>query len=282
MGNLEGKVVIITGGGRGIGRAHARRCASEGAQVVVNDTGGSPSGLGHDPAVADAVVAEIRAAGGDSIADYNDVGRPAGVDGLFQKAIERYGKVDILITSAAIIREALIGDISDEDWDVQMATMLGGTFRCTQALVRHLQARKSPGHILMVTSLVGLEGASNLSAYAAAKAGICGFGLSASQELAPLNINVNILSPIAYTRLTSGLPLMDIPNAEQLMAPDLVSDVAVFLVSDAASEISGNIVHVQGIQVSTYKIGATVGVPPKDAARWSSTELSNRWSEIVR
>ena len=282
MGILKGKVAIITGAGRGLGRAHAKRCASEGAQVVVNDTGGSPSGSGADKGVADSVVAEISSAGGDAQADYHDVSLPQEVEALFQHAIETYGKVDILITNAAIIREATINNITDEDWSIQIATMLGGTFRCTQSLVRHLEARKSPGRILMVTSLVGLEGASNLAAYAAAKAGICGFGLSAAQELAPLGIAVNILSPIAYTRLTSGLPLMDIPNAEQLMAPDLVSDVAAYLVSDAAAGVSGNIVHVQGIRVSMYKIGATDGVAPKVGDRWTPAELSKRWGEIVR
>jgi NAD(P)-dependent dehydrogenase (short-subunit alcohol dehydrogenase family) len=221
-------------------------------------------------------------AGGEALADHGDISRRSEVEALFRSAVERFGQVDILITNAALIREATIDNITDEDWSAQIGTMLGGTYLCTQALVRHLVGRKSPGRILMVTSLVGLQGAANLAAYAAAKAGICGFGLSAAQELAPLGIGVNVLSPIAFTRLTSGLPLMDIPNAEELMSPDLVSDVAAYLVSDSATEISGQIVHVQGVQVSTYKIGATDGVAPDSDDRWSPAELSRRWPEIVR
>jgi NAD(P)-dependent dehydrogenase (short-subunit alcohol dehydrogenase family) len=282
MGILEGKVVLITGAGRGLGRAHAKRCAREGARVVVNDTGGSPSGTGRDPSVAAQVVAEIEAEGGEALADHHDISRRGEVEALFGSALGRFGKVDILITNAAIIRESTITNIADDDWNAQVGTILNGTFLCTQTLVRQLESSQSPGRILMVTSLVGLEGASNLAAYAAVKAGICGFGLSAAQELAPQGIGVNVLSPIAYTRLTSGLPLMDVPNAEQIMSPDLVSDVVVYLVSDAAAEISGHIVHVQGIQVSTYKIGATDGVAPENGERWLPAELSRRWAEIVR
>jgi 3-oxoacyl-[acyl-carrier protein] reductase len=190
--------------------------------------------------------------------------------------------VDVLVTNAGIVREAMIANITDEDWDAQLRTMLGGTFLCTQAFVRHLRGRKSPGRILMVSSQFGLQGAANVATYCSAKGAIIAFGLTAAQELAPLGITVNVLSPMAYTRLTAGLPLMDFPNAEQIMHPDFCADVSSFLLSEAGSHISGQIVHVQGGQVSVFKIAMTEGVSPKNGARWSIDELSKRWNEITR
>jgi NAD(P)-dependent dehydrogenase (short-subunit alcohol dehydrogenase family) len=282
MGILEGKVVVVTGAGRGIGRAHALKCAREGARVVVNDMGVSPSGVGFDPSVAEAVAAEIKKAGGKAIADAHDVGKRDQVEALFRSAVDRLGQVDLLVTNAGIVRESPIAGIADEDWDAQLRTMLGGTYLCTQAFVRHLERRKAPGRIVMVASQLGLQGAANVAAYCAAKGAICGFGLSAAQELAPLGITVNILSPMAYTRLTADLPLMDFPDAEQILSPDFCADVSAFLLSDEASEVSGKIVHVQGTQVSVFRIGAPDGVGPRDGERWTAPELTRRWSEIVR
>jgi NAD(P)-dependent dehydrogenase (short-subunit alcohol dehydrogenase family) len=281
MGLLEGKVAVVTGAGRGIGRAIALACARESARVVINDTGATPSGIGLDRSVADGVVSEIRAAGGRAAADYHDVGKRSEVEALFRGAVETFGQVDLLVTNAGIVRESAIADIADEDWDAQLHTMLGGTFLCTQAFVRHLKGRKSPGRVLMVSSQLGLQGASNVAAYCAAKGAICGFGLTAAQELAPLGITVNILSPMAYTRLTAGLPLMDFPNAEKLMSPDFCADISTFLLSDAGAHLSGQIVHVQGSQVSIFKISMTEGVAAHEE-RWGAAELSSRWNEIVR
>src|SRR5437660_1734866 len=124
MAKLDGKVAIITGAGRGIGRAHALRCARDGARVVVNDTGGSPSGVGVDHSVADKVVSEIHAAGGDAWADYSDVGSRQQVEALFRSAVDKFGRVDILVTNAGIVREGRIAAITDEDWNIQLRTML--------------------------------------------------------------------------------------------------------------------------------------------------------------
>jgi len=282
MAGLGGKVAIVTGSGRGIGRAIAMRLAREQARVVINDTGGSPNGTGHDPNVADSVVAEIRAHGGQALADHHDVGTRSGVDALFRSAIEAFGQVDILVTNAGIVREGAIDGMLDDDWDAQLKTMLGGTFSCTRQFVSHLKGRKSSGRVLMVSSQLGLQGASQVSAYCAAKAAICGFGLSAAQELAEFGITVNILSPMAYTRLTAGLPLMAFPNAERLMSPDFCGDISAYLVSDAAAHLTGQIIHVQGSQLSAFKISMTDGVAPKGGERWSVEEIRERWSEIVR
>ena len=281
MGALSGKVAIVTGAGRGIGKAIAMRLAREQARVVINDTGGSPNGTGLDASVADSVAAQIRASGGQALADHRDVGTRAGVQALFGAALEAFGQVDVLVTNAGIVREGAIDNIVDDDWDAQLRTMLGGTFLCTQQFVRHLKSRKSPGRVLMVSSQLGLQGASQVSSYCAAKAAICGFGLSAAQELAEFGITVNILSPMAYTRLTAGLPLMDFPNAEQLMSPDFCADISAYLVSDAAAHLTGQIIHVQGSQLSAFEIAMTEGVAPK-GERWSLDEIRERWGQIVR
>ncbi len=282
MGFLEGKVALVTGAGRGIGRSLALKFARESARVVINDTGTTPSGHGADRTVADAVVQEIRAFGGVAIADHHDVGKRSEVEALFGAARDAFGHVDILVTNAGIVRESAIADVADEDWDAQLRTMLGGTFLCTQLFVRQAKHRGAPGRVLMVSSQLALQGAANVAAYCAAKGAIFAFGLTAAQELAPLGITVNILSPMAYTRLTAGLPLMDFPNAEQLMSPDFCADVSAFLVSDAGSHLSGQIVHVQGSQVSIFKIGMSEGVGPNQGDRWTGAELAQRWADIVR
>ncbi len=277
-----GKVAIVTGAGRGIGRAIASRLARERVRVVINDIGCSPNGIGQDPSVADAAAAEIRAMGGDAIADHHDVGRRSEVEALFRSAVEAFGRVDILVSNAGIVREGAIKDITDEDWQAQLRTMLDGTFLCTQQFVRHVKGRGGPGRVLMVSSMLGLQGASQVAAYCAAKGAIFGFALSAAQELAELGITVNVLSPMAYTRLTAGLPLMDFPNAEQLMSPDFCSDISAYLLSDAASHLTGQIIHEQGSQLSAFKISMTEGVAPRTADHWSPEEIRERWGEIVR
>jgi NAD(P)-dependent dehydrogenase (short-subunit alcohol dehydrogenase family) len=279
---LGGKVAIVTGSGRGIGRAIAMRLARERVRVVINDIGCSPNGIGQDPSVADATVAEIRAMGGEAIADHHDVGRRSEVEALFRSAIEAFGRVDILVSNAGIVREGAIKDITDEDWQAQLRTMLDGTFLCTQQFVRHVKGRGGPGRVLMVSSMLGLQGASQVAAYCAAKGAIFGFAFSAAQELAELGITVNVLSPMAYTRLTAGLPLMDFPNAEQLMSPDFCSDISAYLLSDAASHLTGQVIHEQGSQLSAFKISMTEGVAPRNGDHWSPEEIRDRWGEIVR
>jgi NAD(P)-dependent dehydrogenase (short-subunit alcohol dehydrogenase family) len=282
MGVLDGKVAIVTGAGRGIGRALAAKFARESARVVINDTGMTPSGTGFDPSVAAKAVEEIRAAGGEALADTRDVSKRSEVEELFRHALDTFGRVDILVTNAGIVREGAIGEISDDDWGAQLGTILNGTFYCTQLFTRHVEHRKGSGRVLLVSSQLGLQGASHVGAYCAAKGAVCGFGLTAAQELAPLGVTVNILSPMAYTRLTVGLPLMAFPNAEVLMSPDFCADVSAFLVSDAAAHLTGQIVHVQGNQVSVFKIGMTEGVSPSRGDRWTGDELAQRWTDLVR
>ena len=141
MGMLAGKVAIVTGSGRGIGRALAAKFARESARVVVNDTGMTPSGTGFDPSVAAKAVEEIRAAGGEALADTHDVSKRSEVEDLFRHAMDAFGRVDILVTNAGIVREGGIAEISDADWAAQLATILNSTFHCTQLFARHVERR---------------------------------------------------------------------------------------------------------------------------------------------
>lgn len=276
MGHLDGKVVIVTGGGRGIGRAHALRLAEEGCAVVVDDTGGSFRGEGVDPSVAAAVADEIAKKGGRAIACAHDVTRDA--DALVAEAVAAFGKVDGLITSAAVFADGPLLELENERWLKTLDVNLRGTFACMQAVAKHLVGRGAPGRILTTTSLAGLRGTPGLISYSAAKAGIYGLTLTAAQELRAHGITVNTLSPLAYTRVTAE-PLKDVPNGEEILAPHFVADVAVFLLSDLASEITGTVVEVQGAQVWISRLSSTTPTHP-EGARWSVEELSRRWSEI--
>ena len=270
MFDLKGKGALVTGASGGIGGAIAKALHAQGASVAISGT---------NKEKLDALAAELGSRVFVLPCDLRD---RAAVTKLGEEAEKALGQVDILVTNAGIVREGAIANILDEDWEAQLRTMLGGTFLCTQLFTRHLKGRGSPGRVLMVSSQLGLQGASQVASYCSAKAAICGFGLTAAQELAEFGITVNILSPMAYTRLTAGLPLMDFPNAEQLMSPDFCGDISSYLVSDAAAHITGQIIHVQGSQLSAFKIAMTDGVAPRSGDSWSPEEIRERWSEIVR
>lgn len=279
MGLLSGKVAIVTGSGQGIGRAHALRLAEEGCAVVVNDIGTSPHGEGRDPSFARAVVAEIEAKGGRALVSDHDVTREAEVDAMVAAAVMAFGKVDVLITSAAIFPDDSIVELTEDKWARTIDVNLRGTFLCVRAVARHLVGRGAPGRILTTTSLAGLRGTPGLTAYSAAKAGIYGLTLTVAQELRARGITVNTLSPLAYTRVTAQ-PLADVPNAAEHLAPHFVADVAAFLVSDLAAEITGTVVEVQGVQVWLSRMLSTTPSLP-EGARWTPEELARRWSEIA-
>jgi NAD(P)-dependent dehydrogenase (short-subunit alcohol dehydrogenase family) len=172
--------------------------------------------------------------------------------------------------------------MSDADWDLVENVHLRGTWFCAQTVARHLKVRGQGGRIINTTSVSGLLGNFGQANYSAAKAGIYGLTRTMSIELGKANITVNALAPVAHTRMTEDLGMMQaIPNAKELLAPEHVSPVAVFLASDLAADITGAIVGVQGAKVSVYTMVETSGATPKDAA-WTPAELRERWSEITR
>jgi NAD(P)-dependent dehydrogenase (short-subunit alcohol dehydrogenase family) len=281
MGLLDGKVAIITGAGGGIGRAHALLFAKEGAKVVVNDLGGDRAGGGKGAEMADQVVAEIKAAGGDAVANYDSVATREGADGMVWSALAKFGKVDILVNNAGVLRDRSFLNMSDADWNVVFEVHMKGTYYCSQAVARQLKVQNKGGRIINTTSVSGLMGNFGQANYSAAKAGIYGFTRTLSIELRKANVTVNALAPVAFTRLTEDLPMIAaMPNAKDFLAPDHIAPVALFLASDLAGDITGTIVGVQGPKVSIYKMIETTGATPKSGDRWTAQELRERWSEI--
>jgi len=281
MGLLDGKVAIITGAGGGIGRAHALLFAKEGAKVVVNDLGGDRAGGGKGAEMADKVVEEIKAAGGDAVANYDSVATREGADGMVWSALSKFGKVDILVNNAGVLRDRSFLNMSDADWNVVFDVHMKGTYYCAQAVARQLKVQNKGGRIINTTSVSGLMGNFGQANYSAAKAGIYGFTRTLSIELRKANVTVNALAPVAFTRLTEDLPMIAaMPNAKDFLAPDHIAPVALFLASDLAADITGTIVGVQGPKVSIYKMTETTGATPKTGDKWSAQELRERWSEI--
>ena len=281
MGLLNGKVAAITGAGGGIGRAHALLFAAEGARVVVNDLGGTLDGSGAGHAMADRVVDEIRAAGGDAAADHGDVSEPAGAEGLVRRAVDSFGKLDVLVNNAGILRDKSIRKMTVDQWDLVIKVHLRGSFLCTQAAAAHMADRNQGGRIINTTSVSGLMGNFGQANYSAAKAGIYGLTMTAAIELKKHRITVNALAPVALTRMTEGLPMMvAMPNALDLLSPAYVAPAALFLASEQAADITGAILAVEGKRMYVYRMTQTPAVVPRDPTGWSAAEIRERWSEI--
>ncbi len=189
MGMLDGKVVVVTGAGRGIGRGEALLAAAEGARVVVNDVGGEWDGTGQDPRPASEVVEEIRGAGGEAQAHYDDISEPDGARGAVRLALDVWGRVDCLVNNAGILRDRMIFNMSLEEWDAVIKVHLRGTFLCTQTVCAHWRERSKvgeevSGHIVNTSSTSGLLGIAGQANYGAAKAGIAAFTQIVSMEMA--------------------------------------------------------------------------------------------------
>jgi 3-oxoacyl-[acyl-carrier protein] reductase len=242
--NLKGKVAIVTGGSRGIGRAIATTLAAAGATVVVNYKG--------NQSAADEVVRAIEAAEGQSLAIQADISKPDQVERLFKTTLDRYGKIDILVNNAGITRDTLLLRMKEEDFDAVLDTNLRGVYLCTKAALRPMTKARG-GRIVNITSVVGLMGNAGQSNYAAAKAGIIGFTKSTAREMASRNITINAVAPgYVETELTGVLSdqirtaiLENIPLG-RLGTPQDIANVVCFLASDQAAYITGQTLTVDG------------------------------------
>jgi NAD(P)-dependent dehydrogenase (short-subunit alcohol dehydrogenase family) len=280
MGMLEGKVAIITGSGGGIGREHALLFAREGAKVVVNDLGSDRHGGGRGGDMADKVVAEIKAAGGDAVANYDSVAMREGADGLMWSALNKFGKLDIVVNNAGILRDKTILNMSEQDFDLVIDVHLRGTFLVTQAAGRVFKVQGKGGRIINTTSLSGLLGNFGQGNYAAAKGGIYSLTRTASMEFQRMGVTVNALAPVALTRMTQDLTMFKNLTPEQI-GPQYIAPVAVFLASDLAADITGTIVGVQGPKIFLYRMIESGGAT-REGGPWSPAEIKERWAEISR
>jgi NAD(P)-dependent dehydrogenase (short-subunit alcohol dehydrogenase family) len=281
-GLLEGKVAVVTGAGGGIGREHALALAREGARVVVNDLGSDRHGGGRGAEMADRVVEEVRGLGGEAAASYDTVATREGADGIVWTALNRFGRLDVLVNNAGILRDRTMLNMSEDDLDRVLDVHLRGTFLCTQAAARAMKVRGEGGAIVNTTSLSGLLGNFGQANYAAAKAGIYGLTRTCALELQKIGVTVNAVAPVALTRMTADLAMMK-GATEQDLGPQFVSPAVVFLASPLAKAITGQIVGVQGGRVFLYRMETTAGVE-RDAARgpWTAAELAEAWERIAR
>ena len=289
MGALDGKVAIITGSGRGIGRGMALLFAKEGAKVVVVDPGANVDGTGTDNGPADQVVDEVRSAGGEAAPCYESVATMDGGEKIIQTALESFGRLDILVNNAGILRDRMIFNMTEEEWDAVIAVHLKGHFCCAKpASIIFRQQRY--GRIINFSSVSGLVGLPGQSNYGAAKSGIAGFTRVVARDLGRYGVTCNAISPGATTRMTSTVP----DSTRQLRAragigapgsqrqrpqqapvsrdPDMVAPMAAYLASDDAWSINGQIFAVAGGSVSLLQGPSPMRTLWKDEM-WTVDEL---------
>ena len=247
MGTLEGKVALVTGAGGGLGRAHAMLLAREGASVVVNDLGGARDGTGSSNTMAQKVVEEIKAEGGQAIANYGSVTNRDDAIAMVEDTVSAFGKIDILIANAGILRDKSFKNMDDEMWDVVMDVHLRGTYLSTKAAYDKMLEQGNGGRIIMTSSTSGLLGNFGQTNYGAAKAGIAGFMRCLWLEGIKYGITVNVLAPTATSRLTTDILPEEV---QENFPPEAVSPAVVWLCSDEAKEISGRQWLVAGNNVS--------------------------------
>ncbi|HEY3798417.1 MAG TPA: SDR family NAD(P)-dependent oxidoreductase [Caulobacteraceae bacterium] len=247
MGALDGKVVLVTGGGNGIGRECALIAAREGAKVLVNDLGGGERGGDSGSAgPAEAVAQEIRAAGGQAVANSDSVSNMKAVKGMVEQAMDEFGGLHSVINPAGILRDTMFHKMADEDWDIVVEVHLRGSYNVCRATIEHFR-NQNEGSYVLFTSTSGLIGNIGQTNYAAAKLGIMGLSRVLAMEGASKNVRSNIIAPTAWTRLIATIPVKDEAGAARMKAmqealrPDQPAKLAVALASPAASDVTGQI-----------------------------------------
>lgn len=255
-GIVDGKVAIVTGAGRGIGRGIALLMAQEGARVVVCDIGASLEGAGTDAGPAHAVVDEIKKAGGQAIASTLSISEPANGDKIVQAALDAFGRVDILVNNAGILRDRIFHRMSWADWSDVINVHLNGSFIMSRACATHFREQNSGAYVHM-TSTSGLVGNFGQANYAAAKMGIVGLSRGIALDLARFNVRSNCVSPFAWTRMVQSIPTDDekekarVARASQV-TPEKVAPLVVYLASDQASGISGQILSARNNEIYLF------------------------------
>jgi NAD(P)-dependent dehydrogenase (short-subunit alcohol dehydrogenase family) len=270
---FDGQVAIVTGGGNGLGRCHALELARRGAKVVVNDFGGARDGSGGSLTPAQAVVAEIEANGGEAMANGANVADRAECEAMAQAALERWGRIDILINNAGILRDKSFGKMTAAEWNSVIDVHLNGSANCSAAVWNAMRERNY-GRILMTVSTSGIYGNFGQANYGAAKMGAVGLMNTLCIEGAKNNIRVNCVSPTAATRMTSDLLP---PEMLDVLKPEYVTPAAIFLVSEDAP--NRTVMLAGAGHYSTLEIRESAGVH-LDAAERNADALAARFSEI--
>jgi NAD(P)-dependent dehydrogenase (short-subunit alcohol dehydrogenase family) len=253
---LKDRVAVVTGAGRGIGREIAVLMALRGARVVVNDYGGSEGGTGGAKGPADEVVEDIKKAGGQAVPNYDSVASMAGGQSIVKTAVDAFGRVDIVVNNAGILRDRMIFNMSEEEWDAVINTHLKGTFAVTRAAAPLMREQKS-GRFINMTSTSGLIGNVGQANYAAAKLGIFGLTKVTALDMARYNVTANCISPFAWTRMIGTIPTETEAQKARVekikkLSPAHIAPIAVFLASDAAKDVNGQVFGVRGKEVMLF------------------------------
>lgn len=274
MGLLDGKVAIVTGAGGGLGRSHALLLAKEGAAVVVNDLGGSVDGSGDGSRVADEVVKEIQASGGMALANFGSVTDAEESQAMVDAAVAEFGRLDILINNAGILRDKSFKKMTEDLWDPVVAVHLKGTYHATRAAYTRMLEQGEGGRIIMTSSTSGLIGNFGQTNYGAAKAGIAGFMRCLAIEARKAAITVNVLAPNAYSRMTASI----FPEgSEERFSTDKVSPAIAWLCSDEAADITGQQFVISGNRVSLlYPAALRIAEDEAGAEAWTPSEIGQK------
>ncbi len=282
---LEGKTAVVTGAGRGIGAGHARLLAAHGARVIVNDLGTSMDGASDGRSPAEEVVEQIEAAGGAAVANHDDVATWSGAQQLIDQAVATWGRLDILVNNAGILRDAMSFNLTEQDWDRVIEVHLKGHAATCRFAAEHWRNRgkageELQGRIINTTSESGLFGQAGQMNYSAAKAGIISMTIVLARELKKYGVTANCVAPRALTRMTGA-----VPGAEEYMqgpewSPDNIAPVVVWLASDAAADVNGQVFVVWGTKVHLVTGWSRHHTLDRGEGRWTPEELVERKDEL--
>ena len=249
---LQGKVAVVTGSGRGVGRGIALALAREGAKVVINDVGCEVDGRGSAQDPAAQVVNEIKAMGGDAAPNYDSVASFSGAENIIKTAVEKFGRIDILVNNAGIVRDKSIAKMTEDDFDAVLAVHLKGTFNCGRHAIP-IMRDQGYGRVINITSSAGLRGNFGQSNYGAAKAGIMGLTLVWAIELGKYGVTVNAMAPAGLTRMVGTIPGMEGKEPPAEMNAELNGPMVAFLASEKAAHVNGQIFGRRGFGYTIFQ-----------------------------